>query len=112
VGLDGVVEPATGAGGTFHPASGIDQEAIAKVQAGVRAKPGLGGIGAQIVTPLEFIDRLAALVPPPRVHRHRYCGVPAPHTPLRAAVTTLGAPASARARCARCTSGPAGVEPE
>jgi hypothetical protein len=39
------------------------------------------------LTRLEFIDRLAALIPPPRLHRHRYHGVPAPNSPLRAAVT-------------------------
>jgi len=27
---------------------------------------------------LELIDRIAALVPPPRTHRHRYLGVLAP----------------------------------
>jgi len=26
-------------------------------------------------TPLELIDRLAALIPPPPLHRHRYQGV-------------------------------------
>ena len=31
--------------------------------------------------------RPAALVPPPRAHRHRYYGVLAPNAPLRAAVT-------------------------
>jgi hypothetical protein len=31
---------------------------------------------------LELIDRLAALVPPPRIHRHRSFGVLAPHSPL------------------------------
>jgi hypothetical protein len=45
------------------------------------------------LTPLELIDRIAALVPPPRTHRHRYFGVLAPNSPLRAAVTTLAAPA-------------------
>jgi hypothetical protein len=30
------------------------------------------------LTPLELIDRIAALVPPPRTHRHRYFGVLAP----------------------------------
>ena len=40
-------------------------------------------------TPLELIDRIAALVPPPRTHRHRYFGVLAPNSPLRAAVTAL-----------------------
>ena len=30
------------------------------------------------LTSLELIDKLAALVPPPRIHRHRYYGVLAP----------------------------------
>ncbi|MGH8474533.1 MAG: transposase [Methylococcales bacterium] len=25
------------------------------------------------LTPLEFLDKLAVLIPPPRKHRHRYC---------------------------------------
>jgi len=41
------------------------------------------------LTPLELIDRIAALVPPPRIHRHRYFGVLAPNSPLRPAVTAL-----------------------
>ena len=41
------------------------------------------------LTPLELIDRTAALVPPPRTHRHRYFGVLAPNSPLRCAVTAL-----------------------
>jgi len=46
-------------------------------------------------SPLELIDRLAALIPPPRLHRHRYHGVLAPNAPLRAAVTALArAPAA------------------
>ena len=52
-------------------------------------KPGPGGTGPQILTPLQLLDRLAALVPPPRIHRHRYFGVLAPNSPLRAAVTAL-----------------------
>ena len=43
------------------------------------------------LTPLELIDRIAALVPPPRTHRHRYFGVLAPNSPLRAAVTAMAA---------------------
>ena len=35
------------------------------------------------------LDRIAALVPPPRVHRHRYHGVLAPNSPLRDQVTAL-----------------------
>jgi hypothetical protein len=43
------------------------------------------------LTPLELIDRIAALVPPPRTHRHRYFGVLAPNSPLRTAVTAMAA---------------------
>ena len=52
-------------------------------------KPGPGGNGSLLLTPLELLDRLAALVPPPRLHRHRYFGVLAPNAPLRTAVTAL-----------------------
>lgn len=37
--------------------------------------------------PLQRIDRLVVLIPPPRIHRHRYHGVLAPNARLRAAVT-------------------------
>jgi Putative transposase len=48
-----------------------------------------GGPSDLVLTPLELLDQIAALVPPPRVHRHRYYGVLAPNAPLRAAVTAL-----------------------
>jgi hypothetical protein len=54
-----------------------------------RTRPGPGGNAPLLLTPLELLDRLAALVPPPRIHRHRYFGVLAPNSPLRAAVTAL-----------------------
>jgi len=41
------------------------------------------------LTPLELFDRIAALVPPPRVHRDRYHGVLVPNSPLRAQVTAF-----------------------
>lgn len=41
------------------------------------------------LTPLELIDKIAALIPPPRAYRHRYYGVLAPNSPMRAAVTAL-----------------------
>ena len=41
------------------------------------------------LTPLEFISRLAALIPAPRLHRHRYDGVLAPNARLRPAVTAM-----------------------
>ncbi len=46
----------------------------------------LGRTGAHA---LELIDRIAQLVPPPRTHRHRYYGVLAPNSPVRAAVTAM-----------------------
>jgi len=52
-------------------------------------KPGPDGRTQLIVSPLELLERIAALVPPPRQHRHRYFGVLAPNAPLRAAVTAL-----------------------
>jgi hypothetical protein len=50
-------------------------------------KPGADGRTTLTLTPLEFLDRLAVLVPLPRKHRHRYHGVLAPNSPLRPAVT-------------------------
>jgi hypothetical protein len=38
------------------------------------SRPGPGGNGPQRLTPLQLLDRLAALVPPPRIHRHRHFG--------------------------------------
>ncbi len=63
-------------------------------------KPQTGGKQADLVlTPLELIARIAALVPPPRTHRHRYFyfGVLAPNSPLRAAVTALAQAVPVRA---------------
>ena len=50
-------------------------------------RPGANGVVE--LTPFEFLDRLADLVPPPRKHRHRYHGVFAAHHRLRKAVTAL-----------------------
>lgn len=52
-------------------------------------KPGPRGRVSQILTPLELLDRLAALIPPLQRHRQRYYGVLAPNSPLRSAVTAL-----------------------
>jgi hypothetical protein len=40
-----------------------------------------------VMEPLDFMARLAALVPPQRMHLTRYHGVFAPHSKLRAAIT-------------------------
>lgn len=57
-----------------------------------RLKPGPGGSVSLLLTPLELIDRLAALIPPPCQHRHRYYGVLAPNAPLRRLVAGRLAP--------------------
>ena len=49
--------------------------------------PGAGGVIE--LSPFEFLDRLADLIPQPRKHRHRYHGVFAPNHKLRRAVTAL-----------------------
>lgn len=47
-------------------------------------KPLANGQTLLRLTSLELIDKLAALVPPPRIHRHRYYGVLAPNSPAHA----------------------------
>jgi hypothetical protein len=49
-----------------------------------------------VLEPLDFIARLAALVPPPRVHLTRFHGVFAAHAALRAAITPGGRGVGAR----------------
>jgi hypothetical protein len=44
---------------------------------GKSTRPGANGVVE--LSPFEFLDRLADLVPPPRKHRHRYHGVLAPN---------------------------------
>jgi hypothetical protein len=51
------------------------------------------------LTPLELIDRIAALIPPPRAHRHRYYGALAPNSSIRAAVTAMAMPAQPTPIC-------------
>ena len=50
-------------------------------------RPDASGVVA--LSPFDFLDRLADLVPPPRKHRHRYHGVFAPNHRHRRAVTAL-----------------------
>jgi len=51
------------------------------------SEPDLAGRTALRLSALEFFDRLAKILPPPRIHRHRYHGVFAPTAPLRPLVT-------------------------
>ena len=66
-------------------------------------KPGPGGSGPQCLTPLELLDRLAALVPPRRLHASR-------PLPLRSAGADGGFRANWLARSKVCNWPTAGVE--
>jgi hypothetical protein len=48
-----------------------------------------GANGVVELSPFDFLDRLADVVPSPRKHRHRYHGVFAPNHKFRSAVTAL-----------------------
>lgn len=61
-----------------------------------------------VLEPLDFIARLAALVPPPRVHLTRFHGVFAAHAALRAAIT----PAARGARARKSLTSPGQVAPK
>jgi hypothetical protein len=50
-----------------------------------------------VMSPLEFMQRLAALVPRPRLHLSRFHGVLAPNAKLRALVVPQAQPAQAQA---------------
>ena len=73
--------------------AGADGEKVAYTL----AHPDPDGRTVLILTPLEFLQRLAHLVPPPRRHLLRYWGVLAPNAPLRARVIALAAAASGNA---------------
>ena len=121
----------------FHPASAIDEAAVAQVQTDLRrrilrafvgrgllesrdAKEMQGyqhsGFSVDAGVCIEADDR-AALEPPPRTHRHRYFGVLAPNSPLRAAAVALATPAQpakqvvVQAEPANMSEGAPGVVP-
>jgi hypothetical protein len=58
-------------------------------------KPTVDGRTELVLTPLELLDRLSKLITPPRVHKHRYCGVLAPNAKLRRAVIETAGPSGA-----------------
>ncbi len=57
------------------------------------------GTSHLVMSPLEFMQRLAALVPRPRLHLIRFHGVLAPHAKLRAAIVPIPAPRAHAADC-------------
>ncbi|MBK7670274.1 MAG: transposase [bacterium] len=77
--VDGGISPIP-----MHYTNGGPQQIVASI----------GDVELQL-TPIELLDRLAQLVTPPRLHKHRYCGVLAPNAALRAAVTASAGPAGA-----------------
>lgn len=48
-------------------------------------RPTVDGRGELLLTPEELLDLLSQLVTPPRLHKHRFCGVLAPNAAMRAA---------------------------
>jgi len=55
-------------------------------------EPDMHGRQELRLTPRELLERLARLVPPPRIHRQRYHGVLAPNARLRSTVVSIGRP--------------------
>jgi hypothetical protein len=58
-------------------------------------RPTADGRHELLLTPIKLLDLLAQLVTPPRLHKHRYCGVLAPNAALRESVTASAGPAGA-----------------
>src|SRR3990170_5105033 len=58
------------------------------------------GTSHLVMSPLEFMQRLAALVPRPRLHLIRFHGALAPHAKLRAAIVPIPAQTAHAADCA------------
>lgn len=84
------------AGFSLHAGIGVEAEQRDKLERLTRyvSRPPVS------VEPLDFIARLAALVPPPRVHLTRFHGVFAAHAALRAAITPAGRGPGAQRRVA------------
>jgi len=61
-------------------------------------RPTVDGRTELLLTPVALLDNLAQLVTPPRLHKHRYCGVLAPNAALREAAPK----ADFRRAAARC----------
>ena len=65
------------------------------------------GTSHHVMTPMEFMQRLAALVPRPRLHLIRFHGVSAPNAKLRKAVVPVSIE-STPAHAGDCAHTPAG----
>ncbi|MFZ2989202.1 transposase [Ideonella sp.] len=69
-------------------------------------KPWRDGTTHLVMSPLEFMQRLAALVPRPSLHRIRLHGMLAPNVKLRAQVVSQGSPAPAPTQAPAAAQGP------
>ena len=49
-------------------------------------RPYSDGTSAIVLSPLEFLEKIASLVPPPKMHQIRYNGVFAPASPIRSKI--------------------------
>ena len=65
-----------------------------------------------VMSPMEFMQRLAALVPRPRLHRIRFHGVLAPNAKLRSLVVPLVVPPGPSAQAEAATEAAAAAECE
>lgn len=63
------------------------------------------GASHLVMSPLEFMQRLAALVPRPRLHLIRFHGVLAPHAKMRAAIVPIRATGQTLSRASAWSSG-------
>jgi hypothetical protein len=72
---------------------------------------GVPGTKHLVMSPLEFMQRLAALVPRPRLHLIRLHGVLAPNTKLRSLVVPQQPPAQAQAATEAALAADCEVEP-
>lgn len=69
---------------TARPA--VSEERLSEVNGDIHYRlksPWTDGSTHVVFTPLEFLEKLAALIPPPRIHLTRFHGILAPHSKYR-----------------------------
>ena len=69
-------------------------------------KPNHTGQTYTQLTPLDFIEKIVALIPPPHRHRRHYHGVFAPSSPLRQKVAANAKKRPEAFTPVECTAGP------
>ena len=77
---------------------GVQLNAAGQVELELKT-PRRDGTTHRVKSPLEFMQRLAALAPRPRLHLIRFHGVLAPNAKLRAMVAPQGAPVREELAC-------------